>query len=122
MLCEGWYTHMNNGQQWAPDIDSQFLLLQTPCFCEHCAKQAKEWGLDWDKIVARIKVLADACLERDASVTHRLGGKGFFDGEAGLTRFSLEEPEVYQWCRFKIQTMTEAVRRVKDSLKVEMNY
>ena len=116
---EGWYTNINGGQEWAPDIDPQFLLLQTPCFCEHCAEQAGKWNYDWDRIRARIQVLADGCVKRDASVTLRLSQKGFFKGEAGLARLLLEEPEVYQWCRFKIQTMTEAARRVKELLKAE---
>jgi len=116
---EGWYANLDNGQQWTADIDPQFLLLQTPCFCEHCAAQAKQWGYDWDAIRQRIQTLADGCVARDASVTHRLGQKGFFQGEAGLARLLLEEQEVYQWCRFKIQTMTEAARRVKDLLLAE---
>lgn len=116
---EGWYTNINNGQEWAPDIDPQFLLLNTPCFCEHCARQAKEWGYDWDKIKARIQVLADGCLKRDPAVTMRLGQKGFFKGEPGLARLLLEEQEVYQWCRFKIDSMVEVAKRIKTLLKTE---
>jgi len=119
---EGWYTAINNGQEWAADIDPQFLLLNAPCFCEHCARQAQAWGYDWKNIKDRIQVLADGCLKRDASVTMRLGQKGFFKGEAGLARLLLEEPEVYQWCRFKIQTMVETARRIKELLTAEASH
>ena len=113
---EGWYNQINNGYKWSADIDPQFLLLGAPCFCEHCAKQAKEWNFDWDFIVKRIKILADGCVNRDPSVTFELSKKGFFEGEAGLARLILEETAVYQWLRFRMKTMVEMAREVKNTL------
>jgi hypothetical protein len=44
-LGEGWYTSDEGGHRWAADIDPEFLLLQSPCFCPHCEKRARAWGM-----------------------------------------------------------------------------
>ncbi|MHB9037003.1 MAG: hypothetical protein ACYC64_10060 [Armatimonadota bacterium] len=110
---EGWYSNVDGGHCWSPDIDPVFLLLNSPCFCTHCERKATEWGYDWDRIKARVSKLAWGCLDRDPSVVFRLSQKGYFDGESGLARLILEEEDVYQWLRFKIDTMVKVARDIK---------
>ena len=123
-LGEGWYTTDEGGHKWGADIDPEFLLLQAPCFCKHCEKQAREWGYDWDSIKRTVSRLAGNFLKRDASVVFELSKRGHFDGEAGVTRLLLEEEDVYQWMQFKIRTMVEtakAFRSLIKSIKPDVN-
>ena len=114
---EGWYGSVTDGHQWGADIDPIFLVLNAPCFCEHCGKQAREWGYDWDKIKERVSKLAWGFLRREPAKVFELSQKGYFDGESGVPTLLLEEPEVYQWMRFKIDTMVNVAREIKKVIK-----
>jgi hypothetical protein len=116
---EGWYNRLENGPQWSQDVDPVFLLLNAPCFCEHCSSQARQWGYDWDLIRQRVAELANGFLARKPSIVFELSKKGYFDGEEGIARLILEEPAIYQWLRFKMQTLTSVAAEIKSILKQE---
>lgn len=116
-LGEGWYTNNKNGHVWGQDIDPEFLLLQSPCFCQHCEKKARELGYDWDSIKATVDRLAGNFLKRDASIVFELSNRGHFAGETGITRLLLEEENIYQWMMFKIQTMVETAKEIRRLIK-----
>ncbi len=113
----GWYNNVNGGHCWGADIDPVFLMLNTPCFCEHCGRKAAEMGYDWEKIKARVSKLAWSSVNRDSSVVFRLSQKGYFQGESGVARLILEEEDIYQWLRFKIDTMVNTAKELKATIK-----
>lgn len=104
-------------------------LIQLPrggCFCEHCAREAEQQGINWKAIVDRLKWIADG--------HDYYNHKQAFDlallrsSITTATRLLIEVPEFYAWLRFRCDSYTRfwkeiytAAHSVKESIDVRFN-
>lgn len=85
------------------------------CFCQSCADKAREQGLDWDAIVAKLTELANAIRRKEPL--------GFYQGQllygSLITNEGLliEMPEFYQWLRFRVESVNSLFKDIYTAIK-----
>lgn len=98
--------------------------LRGGCFCKECAKKARTWGYDWDKITADLRELYKTCV---AVSTGFVDTKGAIDNvmdnhllmgsDLTETGFLLQNPSLYQWLEFRERSTTELFSEIYAEVK-----
>jgi hypothetical protein len=96
------------------------------CFCKSCEEKAKNKGLDWEAIKRIVKRLADALTMANPEGFHE--ANLFVGGNLTNEGLLLEQPEYYQWLKFRCDSITElmanisaAIKRIKPSIDFRYN-
>ena len=95
--------------------EHEFLgVLLGGCFCEHCASQAKSQGIDWDNLVSQIKKITDTLTHRTLECEEDL--KQLKKGTTTPVMFMLETPEIFQWLKFRSDSLTEYYKGLSEAI------
>ena len=87
------------------------------CFCASCEKKARDQGLDWDRIKKTVRYFADAL-----TATKRTAVQPHEDflllqrGDTSPAMFLLEYPELYQWLRFRCDSITNYFKVISEAI------
>ncbi|MDR2931917.1 MAG: hypothetical protein LBV27_02305 [Oscillospiraceae bacterium] len=91
-----------------PDIHALLGVTLGGCFCPACEAKARAQGLDWDAIkktvghFARVVRRADAAAGEEWTLIKRT--------TTTPTLFLLQYPELYQWLKFRCDTISDYIR------------
>lgn len=100
-----------------PSLHSFLGVTLGGCFCDTCATKAKAQGLDWEKIRLTVRHFADAL-----TANKRTGVQAHEDfllisrGNTSPTMFLLEYPELYQWMRFRCDSITNYFKVISEAV------
>jgi hypothetical protein len=118
-------------QPWAasasPELQRLTGVTLGGCFCPHCRATAIKRGLPWDDIVSRLRWIADGYDRYNHRQAFDLGL--LWASSTTATALLAEVPELYQFLRFRTQSMTEffaeiygAVHAAKPAIDVRLNH
>jgi hypothetical protein len=108
--------------------DAGRVLLTTlgACFCESCAGAAREAGIDFDKIKATLKPIADSIAHSSLEQAHE--NSLLLASSTSPTTILLETPEMFQWLQFRRDSLTRCYRniherahQIRSSIDVRLN-
>ena len=80
--------------------------LLSMCFCESCMEKAELAGIDGEKVAGIVKQLLRQLLREDTA-----SGK---NEELQMTQLFLEYPELYEYQRFRMNSVTELVKETAE--------
>lgn len=96
------------------------------CFCEHCAKAAADAGLDFGKIAADMRALADGISRPSLPQAHEL--QLLMASNTSPVAMLLENPSLYQWLAFRrdslarfFQEVHTRIHAVRDGIDLRLN-
>lgn len=108
------------------DVHEFLGVLLGGCFCENCKKEASKQGLDWDAIVNKILYFTDRLTHRSLEALE--DSRLFRKSNSSSTMYLLENPEIYQWLKFRCESVTryykqfsEAVHSIKPEIDFRIN-
>ena len=84
------------------------------CFCDSCKRQAKADGLDLEKVAKALLPIADSVLKPTAKQKRNL--RLLAEGEVTETAVLLRAGELYDWLRFRRDSITRFYKAVHDSI------
>ncbi|MFI3169566.1 MAG: hypothetical protein R3Y06_06475 [Faecalibacterium sp.] len=97
-----------------PSVHSLLRITLGGCFCKNCEREARAQGLDWDKITATVRMFADAFN------VNTLEGKELklliAQGNSSATSFLLEYPELYDWLKFRQNSVTRFIKELSETI------
>lgn len=98
-----------------PELNPLGRLAIGNCFCEHCVKKAKDFGIDVDAIKGEIKAInQDATILTYQQFTNLSDSyRGIFD----IIRFLLRNPKILTWLNFRASLVNDHVLNFRNSLK-----
>ena len=80
------------------------------CFCPGCEKEAKAAGLDWELIRRTVRMFADIMTGATLQASEAL--LLVRRGSASQSMLLLEYPELYDWLKFRCDSITKFFRKV----------
>lgn len=96
------------------------------CFCEHCAKAARQDGLDFEQIKQDLLPLANAVNESTLEQLHEMSL--LLASNTSPTALLLENPSLFQWLTFRRNSLTcffkevhERIHAVKPNIDLRLN-
>lgn len=87
------------------------------CFCDTCARKAREAGIDWERVRRTVRHFADALTANKR--TNVQAHEDFLllsRGSTSPVMFLLEYPELYQWLRFRCDSITNYFRVISEAV------
>jgi len=85
------------------------------CFCPDCMKKAEESGLDEAHIKKKMVDLADSLDHPTLEQGHEI--KLIMESNTTLTAFLLENPELFEWLKFRRDSITDFFKEVHEKIK-----
>jgi hypothetical protein len=97
-----------------PELHSVLGVTLGGCFCEHCEREAAKKGLDWEAIKRTVRRLADIAMRTslEANEDWLLLGRG----DSSDIMLLLENPEVFEWLRFRCESITNYFRELSEAV------
>lgn len=87
------------------------------CFCASCEKKAKAQGLDWERIKLTVKQFAKAMVANKRTDVEGEELRLLIDrGDTSPTQWLLEYPELYQWLRFRADSITNYFKTISKAV------
>jgi hypothetical protein len=96
------------------DLHPLLGVLLGGCFCKNCEAKARKAGLDWDAIVSKVKYYTDILTWR--SLEGEEDYKLLMKGNSSETMLLLENPEIYQWLKFRCDSLTEYYKELSEAI------
>jgi hypothetical protein len=110
--------HAGKPNAWGGTADPEIVrlvgLASGGCFCQHCRQAALASGIDWDRMVTRLRWWADA----QGNMNHR----AVFDlqllksSSTTATSLLAEEPELYTFVKFRIDSLTRFFNEIEKAV------
>lgn len=96
-----------------------FSILLGGCFCPVCQKKAKDKGLDIDRIINTVRMFAGALHpESDFGTPESFHLRNLLKGSnVNVTEILLEYPELFDWIRFRCDSVKELFRDIHNTIK-----
>ena len=89
-------------------------LMLGGCFCANCEREARKAGLDWDLIKKTVKYFADLCTGATLAASEDM--KLIKRGNTSGIMFLLEHPELYEWLRFRCDSVTRYIKELSGAV------
>ena len=95
------------------------------CFCDNCAREAKKQGLDWEAIRQVVRRFADIMMRK--SLENNEDYMLIERSDASEATFLLENPELYQWLKFRCDSTTRYFKEISEAVhkanpKIDLRY
>lgn len=107
-----------------PNLHSFLGVTLGGCFCDNCRREAEKQGLDFEGMKRVAKKWADvlslgdvADVQNEEEVLERVEAKLLLDqGNTSATMFMLEEPLLFQWLKFRSDTVTRYIKQLSEAI------